>query len=106
MLVAIVTCSARVDRERRYAAQPAASAAPASIANGAGSGTAATPPAIVNKLSAELAKIVKMPDVYAKVADDGTIMIGSTPEQLGKYITDEAARWRRVVADTGIKLAE
>jgi len=69
-------------------------------------GPAKMPTAIVNKLSAELAKIVKMPDVYAKVADDGTIMIGSTPEQLGKYITDEAARWRRVVADTGIKLAE
>ena len=69
-------------------------------------GPAKMPAPIVNKLSAELAKIVKMPDVYAKVADDGTIMIGSTPEQLGKYIADEAARWRRVVAETGIQLAE
>ena len=67
---------------------------------------ARTPPAIVNRLSAELAKIVRMPDVYAKVADDGTIMIGSTPEQLRKYIADESARWRKVVADSGIKLAE
>lgn len=67
---------------------------------------AKTPAPIVNKLSAELAKIVKMPDVASKLASDGTIMIGSTPEQLGKYMANEAARWRKVVADTGIKLAE
>ncbi len=47
-----------------------------------------------------------MPDVVSRLANDGTIMIGSTPEQLGKYITDESARWRKVVADTGIKLAD
>ncbi len=67
---------------------------------------ARTPVAIRERLSAELAKIVKMPDVYAKVADDGTIMIGSSPEYLRKYISDEAARWRKVVNDSGIKLAE
>ena len=67
---------------------------------------ARTPAPIRERLSAELAKIVKMPDVYAKVADDGTIMIGSTPDALRKYISDEAARWRRIVAETGIKLAE
>ena len=67
---------------------------------------AGTPLLIRQKLSTELAKIVKMPDVYAKVADDGTIMIGSTPEQLAKYVADETARWKKVVADTGIKLAE
>jgi hypothetical protein len=41
-----------------------------------------------------------------KVANDGTIMIGSSPEYLRKYISDEAARWRKVVNDSGIKLAE
>ena len=65
-----------------------------------------TPLAIRERLSAELARIVKMPDVVSRLANDGTIMIGSTPDQLGKYIADEAARWRKVVADTGIKLAD
>jgi len=67
---------------------------------------AKTPPAIVNRLSTELAKIVKMPDVVQKLADDGTIMIGSTPEQLRNYVADESARWRKVVTDAGIKLVE
>ena len=67
---------------------------------------ARTPLPIRQRLSAELARIVKMPDVVARLANDGTIMIGSTPDQFGKYIADEAARWRKVVADTGIKLSD
>ena len=62
--------------------------------------------AIRQRLSVELARIVKMPDVVARLANDGTIMIGSTPDQFGKYIADEASRWRKVVADTGIKLSD
>jgi len=67
---------------------------------------ARTPAPIRQRLSTELAKIVKLPDVASKLSNDGTIMIGSTPEFLGKYLADEAARWRRIVADTGIKLAD
>jgi len=67
---------------------------------------AKTPAAIVNRLSEELARVVKMPDVAQKLSDDGTLMIGSTPGELRQYMADESARWRKVVADAGIKLAE
>ena len=67
---------------------------------------ARTPPAIINRLSAELARIVRMPEVHAKVADDGTIMVGSTPEQLRAHLVNEIALWRKLVADSGIRLAE
>jgi tripartite-type tricarboxylate transporter receptor subunit TctC len=66
---------------------------------------AKTPLAIRERLSGELARIVKLPEIGARLAGDGTIMIGSAPDQFGKYIADEAARWRKVVADTGIKLS-
>ena len=67
---------------------------------------AKTPAPIREKLSGELAKIVKSPDIASKLSNDGTIMIGSTPEFVSKYLADEAARWRKIVTDTGIKLAE
>ena len=48
---------------------------------------------------------MKIPDVVQKLSDDGTIMIGGTPEQLRKYVAEESARWRKV-ADTGIQLGD
>ena len=67
---------------------------------------ARTPTTIINRLSFELAKIVKLPEVLQKLSDDGTIMIGSTPEQMRQYLADESARWRKVVVDAGLNLAE
>ena len=49
---------------------------------------------------------MKLPDVATRLSNDGTIMVGSTPEFVGKYLADEAARWRKIVADTGIKLGD
>jgi tripartite-type tricarboxylate transporter receptor subunit TctC len=65
---------------------------------------AKTPPAVIQKLSAALARIVKMPDVDAKFAEDGTVMVGSSPEELRKFISVETKRWRKVAADSNIKL--
>ena len=66
-----------------------------------------TPPAIVNKLSVELAKIARAPDVVQKLSDaDGSLMVGSTPEQFKQLILTEIGRWKKLVVETGIKLEE
>ena len=65
---------------------------------------AGTAPAIIDKLSAELAKAAKAPDVVARLSPDGAQPIGSTPDQLRQFIVTDIARWRRVVKDAGIKL--
>lgn len=66
-----------------------------------------TPPAIVNRLSAELGRIARSPEVVKKFAEaDGSFMVGSTPEQFQKLIVAETARWKKLVADTGIRLEE
>jgi len=67
---------------------------------------AKTPPAIVNKLSAELAKVAKDPEIERKLSSDGTMMIGSTPEFLRQLIVTEINRWEKLVQETGIKLEE
>lgn len=66
-----------------------------------------TPAPIVNKLSAEFARVSKSPDVFQKLAEDGNVLtVSSTPEQFRQHILTEVTRWRKVVADSGIKLEE
>ena len=45
-----------------------------------------------------------MPDVAATLASDGSIMVGSTPQQFREIIAAETARWRKLVQATGITL--
>ncbi len=65
-----------------------------------------TPAAIVNKLSETFARVAKSPDVAGQLEGDGSVMIGSTPEQFRQVIVNEVAAWRKVVKETGIKLEE
>jgi tripartite-type tricarboxylate transporter receptor subunit TctC len=63
-----------------------------------------TPPAIVARLNAAFNAVVKDPDVRKRLADVGVSTIGGTPEDLTALITSETARWRKVVAETGVKI--
>ncbi|HYC46392.1 MAG TPA: tripartite tricarboxylate transporter substrate binding protein [Burkholderiales bacterium] len=65
---------------------------------------AGTPAAIVDKLSGELAKAAKAPDVIARLAPDGAQPVGSTPERLRQFVVSDIARWRGVVKAAGIRL--
>lgn len=65
---------------------------------------AGTPRPIIDKLSAELAKAVKSPDVMTRLTRDGSAAVGSTPEAFAEFIANDIARWRKVVKDANIKL--
>jgi tripartite-type tricarboxylate transporter receptor subunit TctC len=60
-------------------------------------------PAIVAKLNAAFNAVVRDPEVRRRLADNGVSTIGGTPAELAALITSETARWRKVVAETGIK---
>lgn len=63
-----------------------------------------TPHEIVEKLNAEINKILEMPDVRDKLAPGGTgEIIGGSPEVFGTLIKSEIAKWTKVVRATGIK---
>src|SRR3972149_1280716 len=64
---------------------------------------AGTPAAILNKLSAELIKAVRFPDIVKRDADAGADVVGSTPEQFGKLIATEVARWGKVTKELDIR---
>jgi tripartite-type tricarboxylate transporter receptor subunit TctC len=65
---------------------------------------AGTPPAIVNRIHAELVKIMQLPAVKDKLATIGMDNSSSpTPAALGKLIRDELDRWPGIVKAAGIK---
>jgi len=61
-----------------------------------------TPPAIINKLSGELNKVAKAPDVV-KALGDSTTLIGSSPEAFRKHIMAEHERWKKLIAENNLQ---
>ena len=70
------------------------------------SAPADTPQGIVNKLSEELGKVARLPDVIATLEAEGSALVGSTPAQFRQLIVTEIGRWRQVVQDAGIKIED
>ncbi|MBC8022051.1 MAG: tripartite tricarboxylate transporter substrate binding protein, partial [Burkholderiales bacterium] len=64
---------------------------------------AGTPREIVQKLNAEVLRILAMPDVRERFLAQGVEPVGSTPEQFGDHIRVQMAKWAKVVADAGVK---
>jgi tripartite-type tricarboxylate transporter receptor subunit TctC len=63
-----------------------------------------TPKAIVNKLNAELVKIVKLPDIREKMAAQGAEPHTNSPEEFGAWMKSEIAQWTKVIIDANIKV--
>ena len=64
---------------------------------------AGVPAAILNRLAAETARYVKDPALVSKAAEDGTVMVGSTPAEFQQVLVTEINRWRKLVKDYDIK---
>lgn len=64
---------------------------------------ARTPPAIVNKLSAEVAALLKSPETRERLAAQGAEPGGNRPAQFAAIIKSEIAKWAKVVREAGIK---
>src|SRR5262249_1875788 len=55
-----------------------------------------TPRAIIDRLNAEVTKILAMPDVKTTLFNQGLDPAPGTPEQFGAYIKSERAKWAKV----------
>ena len=64
---------------------------------------AGTPKEVVGKLNAEIARILKMPDVRQRLQEQGAEPVGGTPEQFADHIRKETVKWARVVKASGAK---
>jgi len=64
---------------------------------------AKTPTAIVSKLSQEIARVLRLPDVRERLLVQGMEPTSSTPEEFSAYIRSEMTKWARVVKASGAK---
>lgn len=62
-----------------------------------------TPPAVVAKLNAEVAKIVNRPEVRAEWAKQGAVGMAMTPDEFAKYTADDIVKWEKVIKVSGAK---
>ena len=67
---------------------------------------AGTPPEIVTKLHAELAKILAMPDVRDYILSGGNEIVGSTPEEFAAVYKADVAKFARIIKNAGIPLQD
>jgi tripartite-type tricarboxylate transporter receptor subunit TctC len=65
---------------------------------------AGTPPATIERLHAEVAKILATEEIRAKFADLGAQPIGSTPVELAAFLRGEMAKWAEVVKVANVKI--
>lgn len=65
---------------------------------------AATPAAIVNKISTEIANAIKAPDVRDFMAKEGADPVGSTPQEFAAFFRSEVARYAEVIKAANIRI--
>jgi tripartite-type tricarboxylate transporter receptor subunit TctC len=65
---------------------------------------AATPPALVARLSTEIQAVLNDPAVRAKIEEQGGIPDPGSPEQYAAFIKAEIAKWKRVADTAGVRL--
>ena len=65
---------------------------------------AGTPGEIVSRLNQSIARILKQPDVQARLRADGVEPAHCTPEEFRRFIAEEIAKWSKVVKAGNIKV--
>ncbi len=65
---------------------------------------AQTPQPLIQKINADANAVLKLPEVKAAFAADGTEPAGGTPEQLRESMRSGIAQWGKLVRELGIKL--
>jgi len=65
---------------------------------------AGTPPEIVNRLSQEIARIAKSPEMREKLLAMGAEPVGGTPEEFKAVIDRDIAKWKPLAQKVGIKV--
>ena len=64
---------------------------------------ARTPAEIIGRIHGEIAAIVVLPDVQAKLRDQGLLPLASRPDEFAAQIKRETAVWARIIKENGFK---
>lgn len=64
---------------------------------------AGTPRPIVNRLHAEVVRVLALPEVRASIVDAGSEVGGNTPEEFATFIRADRERWKKAVLDARVE---
>ncbi len=67
---------------------------------------AKTPPAVIQRMNAEVAKILRDPAVRDRLTGLGMNIQASSPDELGRFVDGQMTRWAKVVKDFGIRAGD
>lgn len=67
---------------------------------------AGTPPAIVSRLSTEVANILKDPDIRGKLTEQAMDIVASTPGEFGAFVRSEHDKWGKLIKDANLNIAQ
>jgi tripartite-type tricarboxylate transporter receptor subunit TctC len=61
------------------------------------------PKAVLNKLSGEIGRIIKLPEMSEKLAVQGAIPVGNSSEEFSRFVKGEMDQWGKVAQKIGLK---
>jgi len=64
---------------------------------------AKTPPQILDKIHAEVVRILQTPDVQERLTSLAFTPVGNSRDEYAAYIKSEIAKWSKVIKDSGVK---
>ena len=62
-----------------------------------------TPPKVVELVGRDVRRVLALPDVQARMAEQGIVVKSSSPSQLSQLIDEDTKRWAQVIKDANIK---
>lgn len=62
-----------------------------------------TPPAAIERVQREIAKVLAMPEISARLIADGLDPVGSTPDKFREFLVADKRKWGAVIKDADIK---
>jgi tripartite-type tricarboxylate transporter receptor subunit TctC len=65
---------------------------------------AGVPKPIIARLNGEIIKVLRAPEVKAKLVKLGVDIDTNTPEEFGAFIDSEIKQWARVIRDSSVKV--
>jgi tripartite-type tricarboxylate transporter receptor subunit TctC len=65
---------------------------------------AGTPKAIIEQVNAALLRNLNAPGMKQRLANQGMVAVGSTPDELAVVVREELQVWSRVIKESGAKI--
>jgi len=65
---------------------------------------ARTPVAFVNRLSQEVVRFLRQPEIVERFLKSSIEVVGSSPDEFAAFIKSDMVKWSKVIKDAGIKI--